>query len=1229
MRVTRLEIFGFKSFVERFVLNFDRNMIGIVGPNGCGKSNVVDALRWVLGETYAKQLRGTAFDDLIFNGSESRRPLGMAEVSITIRPTDGWASLLEPHQDQALDQKTEGATSPTDEVSEDADGNTESSDESSGQDDADGNRADSEAVDGGLELATEELPELAGLTPEEAAEVPELKHEPAIFTEIPGLLGAAEIQFTRRLYRSGESEYFINRVPCRLRDMTDIYRLIGLGARGLSIVQQGEIGALISKKPLERRELLEEAAGISGFRTRMEAAQRRLEKTAENMARLRDIILEVEKQVRVLQRQAKRARDRNEIKAELKEYEYDLYAARATKITLHKREQISVAEHLDEELERVRSELAVIEATQGELQSSLEAFEIELSDRRRDRDQLQQVLNNERNRVGEIKLELARVGERLGALGKSLVRIDERTSSVSAEIERRTASLSGLESKLGEVQLRRAAAEQALTEVQQRGSQHNEPSQLMLPVEFPEPPPFPHLEELRTLQGELEQLPAFEEAVRALDQTVRTKEKELRAESDQTQKKRVRFAGLQSELRALNEQLEALAEHITKVTDAPSDDSGLSKVLLAGMRLPEELQRAVSAILGEKAQYLVTPRAQELGENYSRNTSGSTQKLGVIDLQLADSVSTGPLDDAELEAAPSARQLLSSITVEPSFERVVSAFLGTFVVVDTFAEALRLNELQRSRGNASRSIVTLQGEVIQPWGWYTTEGKGGAFSFTRRIAEKEEQTQILQSELSADEDRLSGFETSLQQLKQELIEQQEQRERLIGVQRRVSTLRREEQEHERRIREAQLAEERRIRDAQLAEERRRREALAAEEREAQAKLRQVIAEQNNAERELEFERRKISDLEQDIRSLANQKHHQLGEHQKIEQKREELEHALSHGGAEGGLDMEKIQAQCKALEEEIRDIDEQRNPVRMQLAEQSEIQAGVRRELNQFQEQRSKTELALEKCEIELRMVTEEVLRQYPEAVPPTETEVEAIQVRAEGDIDAFINELSEEAGKLRRRIEREGDVDPQSIELYEQEDARLNGMKTQYADLEQASSILTRTVRQLKDISRARFLATFKTVSEKFSELVPRLFGGGAGQLQLVNPDDPLESGVEIFVRPPGKKVTNMELLSGGEKALVAVSVLIAMFLHRPSPICVLDEVDAPLDEANLERFLGLISEISSKTQFLMITHNKRSMVQAQRLIGITMQERGVSTALTVSLEESEQEIDRWIANA
>ena len=239
-------------------------------------------------------------------------------------------------------------------------------------------------------------------------------------------------------------------------------------------------------------------------------------------------------------------------------------------------------------------------------------------------------------------------------------------------------------------------------------------------------------------------------------------------------------------------------------------------------------------------------------------------------------------------------------------------------------------------------------------------------------------------------------------------------------------------------------------------------------------------------------------------------------------------------------------------------------------------------------------------------MIFEDIKRHYEDAELPNKERCDEIVEASGGNLEVRIDHLQIEAQKLRRRLEREGEVDPQSIELYEQENARLEQMQEQLSDLQAAARTLERTIRQLKEISRKRFLDTFEDVRKRFTELVPRLFGGGSGHLQLIDPEDPLTSGVELVVRPPGKKITTMELLSGGEKALVATAVLIAMFLHRPSPICVLDEVDAPLDDANLERFLALVSEIArSHTQFLLITHNKLSMAASDRLVGITMQEK------------------------
>ena len=369
MRVTRLEIFGFKSFVERFTLAFDHNLLGIVGPNGCGKSNIVDSLRWVLGETHAKQLRGSALEDLIFNGSDSRRPLGMAEVSITIKPDKGWKERLENSRDElaTILEEAEAEAAPKLAV-EDA--------ERVEVADPEINVADTEVVVAHTTSGLNGNGSVNGSGAAKTAADQSFLHSGLL--DIPGLFNAAEIQLTRRLYRSGESEYFINRVPCRLRDMLDLYRIIGLGARGLSIVQQGQIGQLISKKPIERRELLEEAAGISGFRTKLESAQRKLEKTSFNMDRLRDITIEVEKQVKVLKRQAQRARTRGELKAALEEAELSLFRARSSRLLLEKIAVSDQRETAEQEVGAAQAKLDEQQAQQLSLQATLEEFDADV-----------------------------------------------------------------------------------------------------------------------------------------------------------------------------------------------------------------------------------------------------------------------------------------------------------------------------------------------------------------------------------------------------------------------------------------------------------------------------------------------------------------------------------------------------------------------------------------------------------------------------------------------------------------------------------------------------------------------------------------------------------------------------------------------------------------------------------------------------------------------------------
>ena len=326
-----------------------------------------------------------------------------------------------------------------------------------------------------------------------------------------------------------------------------------------------------------------------------------------------------------------------------------------------------------------------------------------------------------------------------------------------------------------------------------------------------------------------------------------------------------------------------------------------------------------------------------------------------------------------------------------------------------------------------------------------------------------------------------------------------------------------------------------------------------------------------------------------------------------------------------------VEYELELLDQRLAELESRRADLTKELSNEMYGLSETRKELDQFNSKESELRLSLERSKLELNMALENLQNKYgQEQGLPNQSELDLITFEI-GSAE-FKNEFDKTAldtTKLLKRLEREGEVDQESIALYDQESSRLEIMLSEKHDLEKAVATLEKTISQLKTISKQRFLQTFEVVSSKFKELVPRLFGGGSGLMTLINPEDPLTSGVELNVRPPGKKITSMELMSGGEKALVATAVLISVFLFKPGPLCVLDEVDAPLDDANLERFLNLIREISDRTQFLMISHNKVSMATADRLIGVTMQEKGISTALSVNFSEAESQIEKMIANA
>lgn len=1200
MRVSRLEIFGFKSFVERFVLNFDKNFIGIVGPNGCGKSNVVDALRWVLGETHSKQLRGGCFEDLIFTGSQNRRPLGMAEVSLVISTDSTWATMLKSASVKpAESNQTEETISPTDCDTPEKQGsgiNTEASVE---------------------EVTSEDSTEV------QESEEQDTSH-PIISSsilDIPGVLDAAEIQISRRLYRSGESEYFINRVACRLRDIVDLLRLIGLGARGLSIVQQGQIGEFISRKPIERRELLEEAAGISGFRTRLESAQKKLFRNSENMLRLNDIVIEVEKQTKVLKRQANRARNRAELKSELKQAEESLYRFRCACIMQRTEQAKEKRQMLAERISEIKASVSVADASCLELASCLSELDVQIAEKRAKRDELGQVLASQREQLQSAELALVRHEAKEKARDGDIQRLKERRDNLEKEQEERKEKLEKLSDDVSVLEKKKSEKELLLAEIVQANSKvHTGNKGEIIVTESEQIKEFRR--QITQLRSELSIFDTVQKEIEGFESKIREIRHAIEKDEQALKNEQLSIARVEAEINSLNMQMQSLAKKVVAAAEKGKEETqkleinreNKLKILASAIHVPREFERAVLAILGEKGQYLLSDEPNSIAVNYENNVSDKTVKLqnrfGIIDTNKDCSCSNLAIASGELNSAPSARLLSEVIAIDSEYEHCCCSFFRDVVLVNTLSEAIALNNFNQEQGKKLRTVVTLSGEVVTAWGWYTTYGETVSVSYRRRIDELESSLIEKRKNLTIVLSDLEKKRVSLGTLLTELNEKTTFRKDLLLKQQNLSALL-----------DMERQEERRLRDEAIRQERIERESAIQKERQAQAELRQSLSEIAQLNSSVSYEQRRINSIEEEIIQINKQSAELEESCIKLLEERKQLTLVLEQiGSAVNAASRSEIETQINSIQASIKEIDVQRAGLVAEVSAANQNLSELKSKLNSFHEQDRVAVLDIEKCDFELNMLTQDILRFYTESFEKPDFEQAKVLFASVQDSDSYQKSLEENASSLRRKLDREGEVDPQSIELYEAEAVRLENMKSQYADLQAASATLDRTIKQLKEISKTRFLNTFNDVREKFTVLIPRLFGGGAGNLELINPEDPLGSGIEIVVRMPGKKVTSMDLLSGGEKALVATAVLISTFLHRASPICVLDEVDAPLDDVNLDRFVGIMKEISSITQCLIITHNKTTMSSVDRLIGITMEEPGVSKAVSVTLEDAEK---------
>lgn len=1187
MRIKRLDITGFKSFMDRVVISFDEGVTGVVGPNGCGKSNVVDAIRWAMGEQSAKNLRGRGMEDVIFNGSETHAPLSMAEVTLTFSVEQG-----------------------------------------------------------------DVLPET--------------------------LAGMPEVSVTRRLFRSGESEYQINKTTCRLLDITELFLGTGVGTRAYSIIEQGRVGQFVSARAEDRRSVIEEAAGITKYKARRRAAERKMDYTQQNLQRVNDIVSELERRLDSVERQAKKAEKYKRLKSEMRDIELHhsshrwlelqaekgALATRLAELSTDERATFDQVKSLEEGITQKRDALA---AGASELEAlAAEVYAIE-SQVQLDAQSISHWTEDQaatKARVTQAEAELAEVLERktqaeadkaagLGELDRMGVasKEDEVSLQVKEEELRRSTELVAEiavrleEDRLGLVEIARRVAnhESKLQGLEQRKAELAERGVKLT-------------EELETLRAEEQQLDAARREVLERVEQARQLSIELtqRRGEEEAALTQVREAFTENEVMvtAVREELADKRSRLGSLEEIAQNYDGFDRGVRAVMQkagpdarsagvfglvsdivtAPSEHEQAIEAVLGERLQHVIVETPDRAWELVEFLKAGEEGRSTFVPVPLEAVEPLAPVFMMEVVGMAATLVQVSDESLRP----VVNALLNGVAVVRDLADAKTC-----AAQHPAYTFVTQDGDVVRPGGVITggvMEGAGvGALQKKREIGDLqgdvarleerynelitrhyELQKQMGQSEgvlkgleknSHAEEVQLAGHEKDLHSAGSGLVKL---RDRIAGVQVELDQLEttkgtldyelessRGEVMHGQTDRELRddrvklLVVERESLEAKIA-------ALSTDVTALKVKCASVSERGEAARQRVDALSDAVDELTERAGRLATTRDEGTAHLAALEERLAET--ATERGERQAHLDTAKAGLETKK-------------------AEHAEKAAVVTADENGLRELRGKADglsqglnaMALKDKELSLEL--EHLVASVGERFQVNL--VEAVhEYHQRGPLEA---EAKEKLTELRAQLERMGEVNVTAIEEHTEIRERYAFLSKQKLDLEASLEQLRDAIQKIDETSRQRFKETFDVVNEKFQAVFPRLFGGGRASLLLTEPTSPGEEpGVEILAQPPGKKLQNVNLFSGGEKALTAVALIFAIFLIKPTPFCLLDEVDAPLDEGNVGRYNEMVKEMSKGSQFILITHNKRTMEVADVLYGVTMEEPGVSKLVSVNLKKA-----------
>ncbi len=1183
MYLKNIEIQGFKSFANKIVFKFHNGITGIVGPNGSGKSNVADAVRWVLGEQRIKQLRGASMQDVIFSGTEMRKPLGYAFVAITLDNSD---------------------------------------------------------------------------------------HQLAIDFD--------EVTVARRIYRSGESEYLLNGAPCRLKDVNELFYDTGIGKEGYSIIGQGQIDKILSGKPEERRELFDEAAGIVKFKKRKVAAQKKLEDEKQNLIRVKDILSELEKQIGPLEKQSQAARIYLKKREELKNLDVNMFLLEHNRLKeqlRNTREKFEIADNdlskTTRQYEQIKEEYEQIQGQIEELEETILAERTTLSDTSVLRGKLEGEINVLREQIKSAKsneehfrtrketvtremetklLDKEKILEDKKVIDGQVAEIEKVRNEAREKllgVQRRIEELSGqieadknmiiealnvratIRSKLGrydtmteQVNIRKAELTSRLLRIKSDEEQQEETIK-KLQEEFEA-----INQKIHTLNDSQEQK---EEALSLIREELAGKDQKLRDTQVSYHQEKSKLDALTN----LTERYEGYGGSVKKVMEAREQEKGIVGVVADIIKVEKKYETAIETALGGNIQNIVTDDEETAKRMiaFLKQTKAGRATF----LPLTSIMKSQEFKNREVLKENGVVGLADSVvTVADRYKNVAKSLLGRIVVVDNIDNAVRIAR----KYHYSIRMVTLEGELFTPGGAISGGAYKNSSNLLGRRREMEElsgkvkkylkEVDVLLNEIEATKERRNKLRLSLEEdkaaLQRQFIEQNTARLNVIKAQERRDEasegsleLKEEQQEIEeqiKEIRENKLEIQKELEDSELLEKKTEQE------------IRKLQTQLEEKRREESEQSAHVSEWDVEVeKMLQQQEFHQQnvdridGEIGRLMQELSEIKESLQKSSE----DTREKESNIVSIEQTIEASRTTLGDMERKLKEDVERKENLSlKQKNFFKDRETLAEKMgnLDKEVYRLNSQQEKFQETLDNQINYMWDEYEitlsdAAALRNEELTD--LSAMKKEIASLKEQIKKLGDVNVNAIEDYRNLMERFTFLKTQHDDLVEAEKTLEGIIVELDSAMRKQFHEKFAEIGKEFDKVFKELFGGGKGTLELMEDEDILEAGIRIIAQPPGKKLQNMMQLSGGEKALTAIALLFAIQNLKPSPFCLLDEIEAALDENNVGRFAKYLHKLTKNTQFIVITHRRGTMEKADRLYGITMQEKGVSTLVSVNLIDKE----------